>query len=546
MPEVKLGIHPGFGGTVRSVALVGVFAAMDMMLTGRGLRPKQALRIGLVDQVVPDRHLRRAAQMMAQRLRTAQDRTQGTRSEQRPGTTDRCAAAGEAGREKSPPGTLPRALRHDRSVASYGDDPARMYEAEARSIAELMCTPTSRNLVRVFLLQDRLKSLGGKTRHRFAHVHVVGAGVMGGDIAAWCALRGLNVTLQDRDPKYIAPAIARAFALFKKRLREPRLVQAAMDRLMADVTGLGVAKADVVIEAIFENAEAKQALVSRAGTADETRRDPGHQYLEHPPGGSARCIVRTASTDRPALLQPGGDDAAGRSDPYAGYPSRRDRSRDRICPPHRSPAAALPQRTGIRRQPRADAVHDGGAAGRQEGVPLAVIDRAAKDFGMPMGPVELADTVGLDVALHVAKILGDAHGVPIPDELQRMVDSKRAREEDRCRLLPVEGRQTGQGKGDRDRTAGSPRPADPADGQRGGGVFREGVVDNLDLLDAGVIFGTGFAPFRGGPMNYARQRGIDDVVATLERLETRYGDRFKPDSSWSGVAAGEAAEKPAA
>jgi len=142
----------------------------------------------------------------------------------------------------------------------HGAVGAESYEAEARSIAELMCTPTSRNLVRVFLLQTRLKSLGGKPELEFRHVHVVGAGVMGGDIAAWAALRGMTVTLQDRSLELIAPALARAQALFGKRLQDPQAVAAASARLNADVAGNGVAAADVVIEAIVEKADAKRAL----------------------------------------------------------------------------------------------------------------------------------------------------------------------------------------------------------------------------------------------------------------------------------------------
>src|SRR5690606_41537983 len=123
-----------------------------------------------------------------------------------------------------------------------------------------MVGDTARNLVRVFLLQDRLKGLGRKKNLDLKHVHVVGAGVMGGDIAAWCALRGYQVTLQDREPKFVAPAIARAAKLYRSKLKEPRLVQAALDRLVPDVGGRGVAQADVVIEAIYENADAKRAL----------------------------------------------------------------------------------------------------------------------------------------------------------------------------------------------------------------------------------------------------------------------------------------------
>ncbi|MGD9388385.1 MAG: 3-hydroxyacyl-CoA dehydrogenase NAD-binding domain-containing protein, partial [Gammaproteobacteria bacterium] len=261
LPEVKLGIHPGFGGTVRSVQLAGPLKAMDMMLTGKNVRPKPAKAMGLVDQVVPARHLERAARLMAlkppkRRQLPLQDRLLNL-------GPARSALAGVLEKQ------VAKKARRDHYPAPYaiidlwkryGDKPALMMEKEARSIAELFCTDTSRNLVRVFLLQDKLKALGGKKRYQFSHVHVVGAGVMGGDIAAWCALRGMTVTLQDREPKYIAPVIKRAAKLYKKKLRDPRRVQAALDRLMPDVEGRGVDHADVVIEAIFEDAEAKKSL----------------------------------------------------------------------------------------------------------------------------------------------------------------------------------------------------------------------------------------------------------------------------------------------
>ena len=142
----------------------------------------------------------------------------------------------------------------------YGAVGAASYEAEARSISELMCTPTSRNLVRVFLLQDRLKGLGGDSTAEFKRVHVIGAGVMGGDIAAWSAYRGMSVTLQDRTPELVQPAMDRARSFFEKRLKDPAAVNGAMARLTMDVKGDGVADADLVIEAIFENVEAKRSL----------------------------------------------------------------------------------------------------------------------------------------------------------------------------------------------------------------------------------------------------------------------------------------------
>jgi 3-hydroxyacyl-CoA dehydrogenase/enoyl-CoA hydratase/3-hydroxybutyryl-CoA epimerase len=175
----------------------------------------------------------------------------------------------------------------------------------------------------------------------------------------------------------------------------------------------------------------------------------------------------------------------------------------------------------------------------EAGVPLATIDRCAEDFGMPMGPVELVDSVGIDVALHVSKVLGEAFGRPVPPRLAEMVENGQL------------GRKSGQGFYTwRDGKAQKPA----ADGPSGGAERRrmqdrlllplvneavaclsENVVADADLLDAGVIFGTGFAPFRGGPINYARDRGIEDVVRTLKDLEERHGDRFRPHPGWSAL-----------
>ena len=536
LPEVRLGIHPGFGGTVRSVALVGVFAAMDMMLTGRNIRPKPALKMGLVDQIVPDRHLRRAAQLMAAKP--------PVRS--RPSLKHRLlnSAPTRAAVAKLLEKQVAKKARRSHYPAPYaiidlwrryGDSPRRMYEAEARSIADLMCSPTTRNLVRVFLLQDKMKSLAAGRKDRFEHVHVVGAGVMGGDIAAWCALRGLSVTLQDRAPEYVAPAIKRAHKLFKKKLREPRLVQAAMDRLLPDVGGLGVPRADVVIEAIFENAEAKQELYRSleprmkhdavlATNTSSIRLEDLRDALRNPDRliglhffnpVAMMPLVEVIHTDQTP------DEQIGRGVAFA-------RRIDRLPLPCKSSPGFVVNR--ILMPYMMEALIIG-----QEGVPLPIIDRAAEEFGMPMGPVELADTVGLDVALHVAKILGEAYGVPVPSELEKMVAQKKL------------GRKTGQGfyswksgkptKPDAD----GPAPPDLQDRMmlpmlnEAVAVYHDRVVSDLDLLDAGVIFGTGFAPFQGGPVNYAKSRGVGHLLATMETLEARYGERFKPHEGWSDI-----------
>jgi 3-hydroxyacyl-CoA dehydrogenase/enoyl-CoA hydratase/3-hydroxybutyryl-CoA epimerase len=541
LPEVQLGIHPGFGGTVRSTQLVGPQAALDMMLTGRGLRPRAAKKIGLVDQVVPARHLKRAATQMAmapppRRKLGAKEKAMNS-GMMRPmiAAMSHKQVAKKARKEHYP---APYAIID--LWKEYAGDPALMYEKEARSIARLMCTSTSRNLVRVFLLQDRLKGLATNRTFKPQHVHVIGAGVMGGDIAAWCALRGLNVTLQDREAKYIGPAIGRAHALFQKKLRKPHLVQAAADRLMADVAGTGVTSADVIIEAIFENTEAKQALYQTL----EPRMKPGAILATNT--SSIRLEELATVLDRPQRLI-----GLHFFNPVAKMPlvevifgEQTDREEvekglafakriGRLPLPCRSAPGFVVNR--ILFPYMIEAMRIGG-----EGVPLAVIDKTAERFGMPMGPVELADTVGLDVCLHVANVFAREFGMEIPDRLSQMVERKDL------------GKKSGRGfyewkKGRpvKPKTNNESAPDDLTDRlllpfvNEAAACLREGIVEDADLLDGGVIFGTGFAPFTGGPINYARDRGIGNLVTRLNDLAGRYGERFAPDEYWSMLQSGQ-------
>jgi 3-hydroxyacyl-CoA dehydrogenase/enoyl-CoA hydratase/3-hydroxybutyryl-CoA epimerase len=537
LPEVKLGIHPGFGGTVRSVRLVGVLNAMSMMLSGRNVRPREALRMGLVDQVVPARHLERAAHTLA--LEAAPRKPRKLRYTLLDATPVRGLVAQMLERQvakQAPRQHYPAPYAIIDLWRRHASDPVpQQLDAEARSIAELMCTRTSRNLVRVFMLQDRLKGLAGKPARPLEHVHVVGAGTMGGDIAAWCSIQGLRVSLQDREPKYIAPAIGRARKLFEKRLREPRLVEAAMDRLIPDHQGHGVVRADVVIEAIFENLEAKQNLFRSI----EPRLKRG-----------ALLATNTSSirleTLREALSEPARLVGLHFFNPVARMPlveviRAQDADAEAV-------AFALAFAKRINKLPLPCSSAPGFVVNRvlmpylmeafragEESIPLVLIDRAATDFGMPMGPVELADTVGLDVCLSVAQVFSREFGVEVPARLREMVERKEL------------GRKSGRGfyewrKGKPLKPpAHGTASADLADRlilpmlNEAVACLREGVVADADLLDAGVIFGTGFAPFTGGPLHHARQRGVDNVLTALHALRERYGERFQPDVGWGAL-----------
>ena len=539
LPEVMLGIHPGFGGTVRSVRLLGAQVALDLMLTGRNVRADKALKLGLVDRLVPAVTDLEAA---------ARDLIRQQPSPHQAALLQRAlswAPVRPYVRRKTL-AQVSRRARRDHYPApfaivdlwsAHGAHGRAAFEAEAKSIAGLFMTETSRGLVRVFQLQNRLKSLGGKSEHSFSHVHVVGAGVMGGDIAAWCALRGLTVTLQDRGLQYIEPALKRATELFAKKLRDPAKAADAAARLTADVDGAGVARADVVIEAIFENLDAKRALYAR---------------LE--PQMKAEAVLATNTSSimleelSRGLAQPGRLVGFHFFNPVAQMPlveivRSRDASEssvqaaiafarhiDKLPLPCRSSAGFLVNRVLV------PYLHEAMYAA-SEGLDLTTIDQAALDFGMPMGPVELADVVGLDVCSHVGEIVSRALGRASPDltRLQGLVAAKKL------------GRKTGEGfyvwqdgKAVKPASAATV-PADLPDRlllamlNECVACLREGIVEDEGLLDAGIVFGAGFAPFRGGPMQYARRQGLDNIVARLEALAARHGPRFTPDAGWKSL-----------
>jgi len=539
LPEVLLGIHPGFGGTVRGVQLIGVRPALDLMLKGKPYKGARALAVGLIDELVPPADLRERAK--SRLLRSPPKATAPF--------VDKLLNLGPARPfiARQTASTLRQSVRREQYPAPYaildlwqryGAAGQESYEAEARSISELMCTPTSRNLVRVFLLQDRLKSLGGKSPADFRHVHVIGAGVMGGDIAAWSAFRGMTVTLQDRSEELIQPALDRAKAFFDRRLKDPAAAAAALARLRMDVKGDGVADSDVVIEAIFENVDAKRALYAelepklkpnailatntssiKIETLCETLKDPTRLVGIHFFNPVAQLqlveIVQGTSTQPQAVQNA----------------LKFTRKLDKLPLPCKSAPGFVVNRILTPYVNEALFALEGG-------IPAAVIDHAGKAFGMPMGPIELTDVVGLDVSLHVGRVLAEAFRRHVPDILVKRVAQKKL------------GRKSGEGfyvwRDGKPVIPKPPRFDVPADLEdrlilpmlnEAVACLREGIVEDADLLDAGAIFATGFAPFRGGPLQYARARGIANVTARLMELAQRYGERFQPDPGWQQFAA---------
>lgn len=504
LPEVMLGILPAWGGVKRLPKLTGAPAALDMLLSGKTVDARRAKKLGIVDEAVPERIAentvrgvlralpapRRLPFTLAVTLNPIARRFIAAQAEKQVGKRAR--------REHypAPYAMLDLWVKHD-------GDPMAALAADPHVLTGLVQSPTAQNLIRVFHLQERLKSLGKEDGFAVGHVHVVGAGTMGGDIAAWCALRGLRVTLQDQNAERLAPAMGRAAKLFTERLREPRRVRDALDRLIPDVAGDGVGRADVIIEAIFENLDAKRALFAElerkarknALLATNTSSIPLEDIAS---GLAAPQRLIGLHFFNPVAKMMLVEVVAGRmTDPALLAPAAAFVRRiDKLPLPVKSAPGFLVNRILAPYMMAAMRAVD-------EGVPPETVDEAALAFGMPMGPIELADTVGLDIAVAVGKLLGGSAAPP--RKLMALVEGGKL------------GRKSGEGfyrwvDGKAQKAAAGAVPAGLADRLidpfvcEARSAVAEGIVADADLVDAGAIFGTGFAPFRGGPLRYAAAR----------------------------------------
>jgi 3-hydroxyacyl-CoA dehydrogenase/enoyl-CoA hydratase/3-hydroxybutyryl-CoA epimerase len=537
-PEVMLGLHPGLGGTARFTRLVNPVQAMTLMLTGRTIDARRAKSLGLVDGVAQERHVRNAVK----------DALFGHLKRARPGlanavlnfTPVRGFLASRMRREAE------KAAPHEHYPAPYalidlwekhGGDKAAMLAAEKTSFANLMVTPTAQNLIRVFFLREQMKKLAG-SGNKVGHVHVIGAGAMGGDIAAWCAHQGMRVTLADMKPEPIAGAMKRASDLFGKIVRKRTDVRDALDRLVPDMDGEGVRNADLIIEAVPEKLELKQKVY--AGL--EPKMKPGAILATNTssiPLQDLRTTLRKPErlvglhffnpVSRLQLVEVVSHDG---SDPdllkqalaFVG-------AIDRLPLPVKSSPGFVVNRALTPYMLEAMLMLD-------EKISKRAIDAAAEKFGMPMGPIELADQVGLDICLDVGDMLRSKFGdllPPTPAWLREKVAKGEL------------GRKTGKGfylwkDGKADKTPASPSTAQPTPEMIDRlilpmsnvcvATLREGIVDDADAVDGAMIFGTGYAPFRGGPLNYARTRGPENVVGALRALAAKFGGRFTPDAGW--------------
>ncbi len=504
LPEIKLGLFPGLNGTVRALKTAGPLNGMQAMLTGRMLRPAQARAQGFVDELVPSHHsLRWAARKAVLRKR----RSKGAPWWQKLLTKSpvRGYLAAQMRRKTA---EKVRAEHYPAPFAlldlfdKFGGDPERMAVAETRAFSPLMVGETSRSLRRVFRLSEMLKAQTPKDGFKPLRAHVIGAGTMGGDIAAWCVVSGMEVSLQDMAADQIETALKRAKKLFKQRLRSKVAVDSAMARLIPDIEGKHVPRADIIIEAIVENLEIKQKVFKGL----ENRLKPG-------------AVLATNTSSLPIediaapLQDPGRLIGIHFFNPVAKMPlvevvRGKDAREEEVAKGCAFVTAINKFPLIVKSSPgflvnRVLGPYMFGAIERyQSGMSREKIDQAALKFGMPMGPLELSDVVGLDVCKHVAEILG--HGAPDNSEISRLVRNGKL------------GKKTGEGfyvwKD------GKPvrEEAEFDEGELealGRELIKplldeckkcldEKIVENAEFVDAGVVFGTGFAPFRGGPLHY--------------------------------------------
>jgi 3-hydroxyacyl-CoA dehydrogenase/enoyl-CoA hydratase/3-hydroxybutyryl-CoA epimerase len=536
-PEIQLGLHPGLGGTERLTRLVDPIEAMTMMLTGKTASHGKAKKLGMVDQVVEERHVEAALQAaVAGEIEPGNNGVRGRVLSSKPARQLEARQMRSQSAKKAPAEHYPAPEALIELWEQFGGESGEdMRRAEITSFAKLMMTETSRNLVRVFHLRETMKGLTRTKADPVRHVHVVGAGEMGADIAGWCAVRGLDVTLFDMEADKLAQAVKKLSDLCDKKHRSDAERRDILDRLTPDFGNRGVDRADLVIEAVPEKVELKQKVYEEV----EARLKQG-----------AILATNTSSipleTLREKVSDPGRLIGLHFFNPVALMPLVEVVSHDKASETVLDRGRAFVGQ--IDRLPAPVATAPGFLVNRaltpylveamimlDEGVPAESIDAVAEDFGMPMGPIELADQVGLDICLSVADMLRerlDTSMPPAPDWLRKKVDDG---------LL---GKKTGEGlyrwkkgKADKKDRAGS-APDDALDRlilpmlNACMACLREKVIRDEKLVDGAMIFGTGFAPFRGGPMNYARERGFDNIRDALEKLARAHGDRFRPDDGW--------------
>jgi len=558
LPEVNLGIIPGWGGTTRLPRLVGLAGALELVLAGKPASTRKARRVGLIDGVVA--HAFMCDQVVSfvdsiatdagraevhARRRRARARLMRLLEATPPGRFVMFSRAARAVRKRTQ-GHYPAPLEAIGVMRrTYGKPVAEGLRAEADAVSRLICSPESRGLVHLYKVTQALKRAPtAAPTPDVRNAVVVGAGAMGGGIAWALANAGIQVRMKDLNWKALEAGSKAAASMFRARVKRRRMTEGemnlAMHRISCTTDYSGFAHADAVIEAVVEDLDIKKGVL--------------RELERHVPRHALICT----NTSSLSLKEMG--KALKRPDRFVGLhffnPVDRMPLVEVVPGPKTSDEAVALAVQLVLKMGKTPVVV-GACAGFlvnrilmpyltesarmfEEGVAADRIDAVLTRFGMPMGPMRLADEVGLDVGVKVARVLGEAYGqrMSVPAVLGEIAGTQQL------------GRKTGRGFYIHDNGHTRPNPeAEHLPSRRGfadlsesdivdravlvmvneaARCLEEGVADGPDAIDAAMVLGTGFAPFRGGLMRYAESRGLGAVAGRLNDLADQYGDRFRP------------------
>jgi 3-hydroxyacyl-CoA dehydrogenase/enoyl-CoA hydratase/3-hydroxybutyryl-CoA epimerase len=557
LPETRLGILPGFGGTTRLPRLVGLVAAADIILAGKSVDARKAQRIGLIHERMHPGVLYDRAREIAERLAEGGDPP----SRSRPPLPQRLLEKTGPGRRfilkqarkqvmKQTKGRYPAPLRAIEVMRrSAGKPLAKALAIEAAALGDLIATDVSKNLIHVFHLMEGAKKAGPTAEPRpVERVAVLGAGVMGGGIAQLLSHRGMSVRLKDIDQGALSTGLQHARSMFDKLVDRRKLKRReADDRMNAispslDYSGFGTV--DLVIEAVVERMDVKKAVLR------ETEAAVGPDAVLTSNTSSLSISEMATALERPARF-------AGMHffNPVHRMPLveviRGDASSDEAV----ATVFALTLKLG--KTPVV--VKDGpgflvnrvltpylNEAGYllEEGASIAEVDEALLEFGMPMGPFRLLDEVGLDIARHAGATMHEAFGERLAPSaaLQALEATERlGRKNEKGFYVYEDGRDKHPDPAiyeELETVVGSERKSLPDREivdrcvlpmvNEAARILDEGIAQSPGDVDLAMITGTGFPPFRGGLLRWADDVGLPTVLARLESFERELGARFEP------------------
>lgn len=558
LPEVLLGIIPGFGGTQRLPRLIGLQRSLQLILTAKTLDAVRAYKNALVDKVVPASFSEKYADEFVAEILSGKKQKYIQRRKIK-GLSNRLLESigkglvfSQARKSvlKQTKGHYPAPLKALQAVKEgFSKSLDAGLKIEARYLGEMIVTPISKNLIRIYYLTELIKKSNGISKNGiqpkdFRYTGVLGAGVMGGGIAQLFAANDVDVRLKDINHQAIALGLSSARKVFEGQVKRKRITKKELDRKMAFITGSldyeGFRRSELVVEAIVENMEIKKKVIAE---------------LDAHVGTDTIIASNTSSLSITEMAT-----ACKHPENFIGMHF--------FNPVHRMPLVEIIR--GARTSDETVAaiyqfskkigktpivVKDGpgflvnrllmpylNEAGflLEEGVRIETLDKTMTDFGMPMGPCLLLDEVGIDVAYKVGHIFQEAFGARVQGShaVERLYNDKRLGKKGGIGFY-----KHANGKPIADPSVYALIQPKPTSGISSENMIQrmtyamineaamclaEGIAEKPEDVDIGMIFGTGFPPFRGGLLRYADTEGLDKIVSTLEQFSGKFGERFKP------------------